>query len=152
MRLTPIYWFVIGLVFLLVGGIELAVGVLGTEWTFAGISVSGTYLPWRGVIVAAAGAIYVRGVLADLQQTRAQAVILLASLMLWIVAGHALLATILGTLPGGEDVWIASASQLLVALGPPYPPSLALLPVTLPALLYPDIDWPVVGSLSVKQS
>ncbi|MEF8774856.1 MAG: hypothetical protein V5A37_09075, partial [Halobacteriales archaeon] len=58
------------------------------------------------------------------------------SLMVWIVAGTDLLATFLGALPGGPDVWVAGAGDLAAAMGAPYSPAVAALPFTLAALVY----------------
>lgn len=74
----------------------------------------------------------------------------MASLMVWIVAGTDLLGTVLGAIPGGPGVWIASTGEIAAVLGPPYQPSLLAALPALIALRYvgdrhdgasADTDW-----------
>ncbi len=134
MRIERLYWVVVGIGLLVVGGIELAVGTLGVSRTVGPVSIGGTYVLWRGIIVAAAGGVYVHAVLADIPQIREQATIVLASGMLWITAGTQVLTTVLGAIPGGAGTWIAPPGAILGALAPPYAPALIAVPFTLPAI------------------
>ena len=59
--------------------------------------------------------------------------------MLWIVGGNELLATVLGAIPGGPDVWVASAGAILGSLAPPYGPAVVGGLFALYALTYTEV-------------
>lgn len=127
---------------------ELYVGVLGVTIALAGlgalghvvgvgaadplpfVTLSGTYVLWRAVILLSVGALYLSAARGGLTQRSNQAVVVMASVMVWIVAGTDLLGMVLGAISGSPAVWIASANEIVTALGPPYQPSLL---VALPA-------------------
>lgn len=138
MRADRLYWVVVGVSLLVGGGAELVGGVLGVDRTVGPMSIGGTYAPWRGIIVAAAGGLYAHAVFADIPLVRERAVVVLASGMLWITAGTRTVTTVLGAVPGGTEVWIASPGAILGALAPPYVPALLAVPFTLPAVRYLD--------------
>ena len=138
MRIEHLYWVVVGIGLLVVGGIELAVGILGVSRTVGPISIGGTYVLWRGIILATAGGLYIHAVLADVPRVRERAIIVLASGMLWITAGTQLLTTILGAIPGGAEMWIAPPGAIFGALAPPYAPALIAILLTLPAIRHLD--------------
>lgn len=138
MRAEQLYWVAVGIGLLFGGGAELIVGVFAAEQTVGPVSIGGTYAAWRGVIVAAAGGLYVHAVFADVSLVRERAVVVLASGMLWITAGTRIVTTVLGAVPGGAGTWIAPPEAMLGALAPPYVPALLAVSFTLPAIRYLD--------------
>ncbi|MFW6376535.1 MAG: hypothetical protein ACOC0F_01035 [archaeon] len=130
------YFGAFGGLLLLVGGVALLLGITGGEFEVSFVTISGTFLAWRGIVVLSAGAFYLHAVANGLEDRRQQATVFMGSLMLWIVGGTDLLATLLGAVPGGPDVWIASAGDLAAAMLPPYSPAIVALPFSLVALAY----------------
>ncbi len=139
-RWDEFYFGAFGLLLLLAGAVELLLGITGGEFEIAVVTISGTFLAWRGIVVLSAGAFYLQAAANGLDDRRQQATVFMGSLMLWIVGGTDLLATLLGAIPGGPDVWIASAADLAAAMGPPYSPAIVALPFTLVALSYTRWD------------
>lgn len=135
-RRDEFYFGAFGVLLLLAGGVELLLGVSGGEFEVAVVTISGTFLAWRGIVVLSAGAFYLQAAANGLDDRRQQATVFMGGLMLWIVGGTDLLATLLGAIPGGPDVWIASTADLATAIGPPYSPAIIALPFTLLALRY----------------
>ena len=138
--LEDLYFGIVGAGVFLVGGTEILVGLTGGEVSIAIVTVGGTYLLWRGVILLSAGMFFVKSAFEGLENRRNQGVAFLASLMLWIVAGNSVLARVLGAIPGGPDVWIASADQFVGSLGPPYSPAVVFVVFTLVVLRYTEYD------------
>ncbi len=138
MRVERLYWVVVGIGLLLGGGAELVVGVLGVDRTVGPASVGGTDALWRGLIVTAAGGLYVHAVFADVSLVRERAVLVLAGGMLWITAGTLTVTAVLGAVPGGAEAWVAPPGAVLGALAPPYVPALLAVPFTLPAVRHLD--------------
>ncbi len=138
MRTENLYWVTVGIGLLVVGGVEVAVGILGVSRTAGPVVIGGTYVLWRGVILSTAGGLYVHAVLADVALVRERAIVVLASGMLWITAATQLLSTLLGAIPGGEGVWVAPPGAVLGALAPPYAPVLIAVVFTLPAVRHLD--------------
>jgi len=140
MRRDDIYFGVLGVAVVLAGAIATVRGigldVADLQSTLGVVTVSGTVLLWRGVILLSAGAFYLYGALEGLGGRETQSTVFLGSLMIWIVAGTDLLAAMLGAIPGGADVWVASGPEILAALGPPYTPSVIAAPFALAALAY----------------
>lgn len=138
MRITRLYWAFFGAGLLVVGGIELAAGILGVSRAVGPVSIGGTYVLWRGIILATAGGLYTHAVLADVPSVRERATVVLASGMLWITAGTQLLTAVLEAIPGGAETWIAPLGAIFGALAPPYAPALIAVLLTLPAIRHVD--------------
>lgn len=119
-----IYFGALGIVLVLVGGVQLLAGVSGNAVSISVLDVSGTYLLWRGTIVTSAGAFFLYGSTHGLEIRRNQVVTVLAGTMLWIVALTDLLGRFLGAIPGGTDVWVAGLDQIVLSFAPPYSPSI----------------------------
>lgn len=119
-----IYFGALGIISLLTGGLQLVAGVSGNSVSISVLSISGTYLLWRGVIVASAGAFFLYGSTNGLESRRNQVVAVLAGTMLWIVAVTDLLGRFLGAIPGDADVWVAGVDQIVLSFAPPYSPSI----------------------------
>jgi len=140
MRLDEAYFGLLGAAVGLVGMLAVARGlglaVPDPQPTLAVLTVSGTFLLWRGVILLSAGAFYLYGATEGLEDPSMRARVFMASLMIWIVAGVDLLGRLLGAIPGGADRWVASGSEILAAMGPPYSPAVLAAPLALAALAY----------------
>lgn len=131
-----IYFVILGVIVLGFGVVELLLGVTGRSFEWGLLEISGEFLLWRGLILFFAGAFYVSGVknFADIHQ---QAKILMASVMIWIIAGMQIFGMILESIPGGEDGgWFNTAEGFLEAYAGPYIPSLLLLPFSLVVIYY----------------
>ncbi len=126
----------LGLVAVLAGVVELVAGVSGDDRSLAFVTVSGTFLLWRGVIVASAGAFFLRAAVDGLDAQRQRGIVVLGAIMLWIVAGSDLLGRVLGAVPGGRDVWVGSVDGIVGSVAPPYAPAVVLAPLALPAIRY----------------
>ena len=122
---------------------DIGVGVTDPNAIVPLVTVAGTFLLWRGLILVLAGWLFLSGATEGLDERENQATVVLASVMVWIVAGTDLLSRLLGAIPGGPDVWIAGPTEVVAALGPPYGPALLAAPFALVALKYrhsPDGD------------
>ncbi|WP_138006105.1 hypothetical protein [Halalkalirubrum salinum] len=140
MRVDEVYFGVLGVAVGLMGLLAVVRG-LGLALpnpisTLGVLTISGTFLLWRGVILLSASAFYLQGVVEGLDRRNAQGTVFLGSLMLWIVAGTDLLARLLETIPGGSEQWLASSGEILAVLGPPFSPSVVAAPFALSALAY----------------
>jgi hypothetical protein len=127
---------VVGIALVAVGAVQTLLGIVGGQFESAFLTVGGDFLLWRGVILLPAGLFYVYGALNGLGSRQNQALVFMGSIMVWIVAGMGLLATLLEAIPGGEEVWVASATEIAMAMGPPYSPAVLALPFSLVALSY----------------
>lgn len=140
MRTDDAYFGLLGVAVGLAGLLAVARGVglaiPDPQSTLAVLTVSGTFLLWRGVILLSAGAFYLYGAIEGLDEPAMQARVFMGSLMLWIVAGVDLLGRLLGAIPGGSDQWIAGGGEVLAAMGPPYSPAVLAAPFALAALAY----------------
>lgn len=126
----------VGLMGLLAVGRGLGLSLLDPMSTLGVLTISGTFLLWRGVILLSASAFYIHGAAEGLDRQNAQGTVFLGSLMLWIVAGTDLLAILLEAIPGGSEQWFASSGEIVAALGPPFSPSVVAAPFALSALVY----------------
>ncbi|WP_181685197.1 hypothetical protein [Halorhabdus salina] len=134
----------LGAITTVIGVIVMARGVgLGTPEPILGVvTISGSILLWRGAVLTAAGAMYLSGASGGLTDRESQATVVMASLMIWVVAGSDLLATVLGAIPGGSGVWIAPPEAIVAALGPPYTPAVLLAVLALATLRYTGVTRP----------
>lgn len=137
MRLDELYVGVLGGILTLVGlGVLGQLLGIGSAESLPYVTLSGTYVLWRAVILLSVGLLYLSAAYHGLSQRRNQAVVVMASIMIWIVAGTDLLGTVLGAIAGSPDVWVAGPGEVVAALGPPYQPSLLAVPLTAIALRY----------------
>jgi hypothetical protein len=139
-----LYFGALGLVVALAGVVAVlrgvGVGITDPNTILPLVTVAGTFLVWRGLILVLAGWLFLTGATDGLDDRENQATVVMASLMLWIVAGADLLSRLLGAIPGGPDVWIAGPTEVVAALGPPYGPALLFAPFALVALKYRHSD------------
>ncbi len=133
-----VYFAVFGLIVLVFGVIELVVMVTaGTEGVAWGpLEISGMWLWWRAIILVSAGLIYLSSVKNSLQiHQLAKSVV--ASVMIWIVAGMEIWARIARSIPGGEGgPWFNPPADFIVTYAPPYMPEIYLLPLSLLVIFF----------------
>jgi len=112
----------------------MILGLTGRSLEFGIVEMSGEFLLWRGIILFSAGMFYLSGI-KNFENIHQQAKILMASLMIWIVAGVKIFSMILESIPG-EEGWFNTFEGFLASYSPPYIPSLLLLPFSLVVLYY----------------
>lgn len=116
------------------GLLEIIFSLTGRSFTWVIVTFAGEFVLWRGVILTAAGVIFLSAMnQPNPLQKRAQAV--LASLMIWIVAGMEVLSLLLGAIPGEGSRWITGLDGFISGCVEPVIPSILLLPVTLVLVL-----------------
>jgi len=131
-----VYFAILGLVTLYIGATEMILGLTGRSLEFGIVEMSGEFLLWRGIILFSAGMFYLSGI-KNFENIHQQAKILMASLMIWIVAGVKIFSMILESIPGGEEGgWFNTLEGFLASYSAPYIPSLFLLPFSLVVLYY----------------
>lgn len=129
-----VYFAVLGLVTLYIGATEMILGSTGRGLEFGIVEMSGEFLLWRGIILFSAGMFYLSGI-KNFENIHQQAKVLMASIMIWIVAGVKIFSMILESIPG-EEGWFNTFEGFLASYSPPYIPSLLLLPFSLVVLYY----------------
>jgi hypothetical protein len=137
-KFGSIYFGVFGAIVLIFGIMGFVVmGVYGMEGvTWGPLEMSGMFLVWESIILAAAGVMYLSSI-SNFGDVRQLAKALAASIMIWIVAGMAIWAMIAGSIPGGEGgPWFNPPADFIASYGPPYMPAIFLLPLSL-AIIYP---------------
>ena len=140
-RFGSIYFAIFGVIVLGFGMAEILLGITGRNFEWGLLEISGEFLLWRGLILFFAGAFYVSGVknFADIHQ---QAKVIMASVMIWIIAGMQIFGMILESIPGGEDGgWFNTAEGFLETYAGSYIPSLFLLPFSLVVIYYIRLKW-----------
>jgi len=131
-----VYFTVFGLVVLGIGAAEILLGLTGRSLECGIMEMSGEFLLWRGLILFFAGVFYLSSIknFSDIHQ---QAKIVMASVMIWIIAGMQIFSMILESIPGGEEGgWFNTLEGFLASYSAPYIPSLFLLPFSLVVLYY----------------
>jgi len=131
-----IYFAIFGLIVLAFGVAERLLGITGRSFELGLLEMSGEFLLWQGIILFSAGAFYLSSFknFSDIHQ---QAKVVMASVMIWIVAGMQIFGMILESIPGGEDGgWFNTAEGFLETYAGPYIPELFLLPFSLVVIYY----------------
>ena len=137
-----VYFAIFGLVVLGFGAAEIILGITGKSFEWGILEMSGEFLLWRGLILFFAGAFYLSG-FKDFADIHQQAKIVMASVMIWIIAGLQIFSMILESIPGGEDGgWLNTAEGFLATYAAPYIPSLFLLPFSLVVVYYIRLNRP----------
>lgn len=134
-RSGSIYASIFGTIVLGFGIVELVVigttGMEGVSW--GPLEMSGMWLWWTGIIFVSAGIMYVSSA-TNFMDIRQLAKAVVASIMIWIVAGMAIFDKVASSIPG-EETWVNSPGDFLAGCGPPYTPAIYLLPLSL-AIIY----------------
>ena len=76
-----LYFGALGVGLLLAGAVEVLVGISGNELSIAFVSVGGTFLLWRGIIVLSAGAFFLRSAVNGIETPRDQGVVVLGAII-----------------------------------------------------------------------
>jgi len=135
-KFASVYFSIFGLVVLGLGIAELIIGIAGKSFTWSILEISGGLLLWKGIILFSAGFFYLSSV-KNLSEIHQLAKNVMASVMLWIIAGMQIFAIITESIPGGEGGgWINTWEGFLSAYSPPYIPALILLPFSLVTVYY----------------
>ena len=134
-RSGSIYASIFGTIVLGFGIVELVViGTTGMEGVCWGpLEMSGMWLWWTGIIFVSAGIMYLSSA-TNFMDIRQLAKAVVASIMIWIVAGMAIFDKVASSIPG-EETWVNSPRDFLAGCGPPYTPAIYLLPLSL-AIIY----------------
>jgi len=130
-RSGSIYVSIFGAIVLGFGIVELVViGTTGMEGVCWGpLEMSGMWLWWTGIIFVSAGIMYLSSA-TNFMDIRQLAKSVVASIMIWIVAGMAIFDKVASSIPG-EETWVNSPGDFLAGCGPPYTPAIYLLPLSL---------------------
>ncbi|TKJ47009.1 hypothetical protein CEE34_05960 [Candidatus Aerophobetes bacterium Ae_b3a] len=134
-KFASVYFSVFGLIVLGLGIAELIIGIAGKSFTWSILEISGGLLLWKGIILFFAGFFYLSSV-KNLSEIHQLAKNVMASVMLWTIAGMQIFAIITESIPGGEEGWINTWEGFLSAYSPPYIPALILLPFSLVTVYY----------------
>ncbi len=130
------YFFLFGLFVLGFGIAELIIGIAGRSFAWGILEISGEFLVWRGFILFFAGLFYLSSV-KNLVEIHQLAKVVMASIMIWIIAGTQIFALIAESIPGGEEgAWLNNWRDFLSTYSPAYIPSLILLPFSLVTIYY----------------
>jgi len=134
-KFASVYFSIFGLIVLGLGIAELIIGIAGKSFTWSILEISGGLLLWKGIILFFAGFFYLSSV-KNLTEIHQLAKNVMASVMLWTIAGIQIFAIITESIPGGEEGWINTWEGFLSAYSPPYIPALILLPFSLVTIYY----------------
>ncbi len=134
-KFAGVYFAIFGRVVLGLGIAELIIGIAGKSFTWSILEISGGLLLWKGIILFFAGFFYLSSI-KNLTKIHQLAKNVMASVMLWTIAGMQIFAIITESIPGGEEGWINTWEGFLSAYSPPYIPALILLPFSLVTVYY----------------
>jgi len=134
-KFGSVYFSIFGLIVLGLGIAELIIGIAGGSFTWSILEISGGLLLWKGIILFFAGFFYLSSV-KNLTKIHQLAKNVMASIMLWTIAGMQIFAIITESIPGEEEGWINTWEGFLSAYSPPYIPALILLPFSLVTIYY----------------
>jgi len=136
-KFGQIYFTILGAVALAFGAAEL-IASAGGGFTWGILDSSGAtdplFLPWRAIILLSVGFFYLSSV-KDFAEVHQLAKAVMASIMIWIVAGMAIWTRIASSIPG-EETWFNSLEGFLASYAPPYCPEMFLLPFSLVIVYY----------------
>jgi len=136
-KFGQVYFTILGAVALAFGAAEL-IASAGGGFTWGILDSSGAtdplFLPWRAIILLSVGFFYLSSV-KDFAEVHQLAKAVMASIMIWIVAGMAIWTRIASSIPG-EETWFNSLEGFLASYAPPYCPEMFLLPFSLVIVYY----------------
>jgi len=138
-KTIDVFLALMGTATLIPGLLEVLFGLTGESYSWGKLTFGGEFTLWRGLILLAAGVLYLFAInQSNPIHKKAQAI--LASSMIWIVGGIEILSILLNSITGGEGVWISSTKEFLSYYTGPFIPSLFLLPVSL-LFFFLVISW-----------
>jgi hypothetical protein len=137
-RFGSIFFALLGIAAIVLGILEFVVlgtyGLEGHNWgplgVFPGDFGEGAW--WTGIVLICAGALYLSSV-SKFAEMRQLAKAVLASIMIWILAGISLWGMITESIPTGAESgpWFNNAADFFTTYAWPYAPEIFLLPFSL---------------------
>jgi len=137
-KIGRVYFGVLGIITLIFGITDLIVTLGGNDFSWGILEISSDMFRggWGGLIVISAGLFYLSG-LKNFLEIHQLSKTLMASLLIWILAGTDIFVRITESIPGGEEGhWFNSLEGFLETYSPPYPPVIFLLPFSLIILFF----------------
>jgi len=137
-KIGRIYFGFFGIVTLVFGIADLIVSIGGSDFSWGILEISSDMFRggWGGLIVVFAGLFYLSS-LKNFLEIHQFSKALMASILIWILAGTDIFVRITESIPGGEEgPWINSLEEFLGTYAPPYPPVIFLLPFSLVILFF----------------
>jgi len=137
-KIGRIYFGFFGIVTLVFGITDLIVSIGGSDFSWGILEISSDMFRggWGGLIVISAGFFYLSS-LKNFLEIHQFSKALMASILIWILAGTDIFVRITESIPGGEEgPWINSLEEFLGTYAPPYPPVIFLLPFSLVILFF----------------
>jgi len=137
-RIGIVYFRILGIVTLIFGITDLIVTIGGNDFSWGVLEISSDMFRggWGGLIVISAGLFYLSS-LKNFLEIHQLSKALMASILIWILAGTDIFVRITESIPGGEGgPWFNSLEGFLSAYIPPYPPVIFLLPFSLVILFF----------------
>jgi len=137
-KIGRVYFGILGFVTLIFGIADLMVAIGGNDFSWGILEISSDMFRggWGGLIVISAGFFYLSS-LKNFLEIHQLSKALMASMLIWIVAGTDIFVRITESIPGGEEgPWFNSLEGFLGTHAPPYPPVIFLLPFSLMILFF----------------
>jgi len=137
-RIGRVYFGVLGIITLIFGITNLIVTLGGNDFSWGILEISSDMFRggWGGLIVISAGLFYLSS-LKNFSEIHQFSRALMASILIWILAGTDIFVRITESIPGGEEgPWINSLEGFLSTYAPPYQPVIFLLPFSLIILFF----------------
>lgn len=136
--LAVFYFAVLGLLTAAFGFAYLLVtiGIVG-EFSYSILEIPGDMFGggWGGIVLLSAGLFYLMG-LKDFNEIHQFGKIVMASILIWLLAGCDIFAMITESIPGGDEGWFNTLSGFIETYYPPYTPAVLLLPFSLVVIYY----------------
>ena len=120
----------IGVLTLVPGLLEILFSLMGNSLVWGKVAFRGDFMFWRGIILTSSGIFFVLSAY-DPTPVEKRARAILASSMIWIVAGVEAASLVLGAIPGDGSRWFNSPTGFLNSFSGPFNPSIYLLPISL---------------------
>jgi len=137
-KIGRVYFGILGIVTLIFGIADLMVIIGGRDFSWSILEISSDMFRggWGGLIVISAGLFYLSS-LKNFLEIHQLSKALMASILIWILAGTDIFVRITESILGGEGgPWFNSLEGFLSTYAPPYPPVIFLLPFSLVILFF----------------
>lgn len=137
-KIGRVYFGILGIFTLIFGIADLMVTIGGSDFSWGILEISSDMFRggWGGLIVIFAGLFYLSS-LKKFLEIHQLSKALMASILIWILAGTDIFVRITESIPGGEGgPWFNSLEGFLGTYTPPYPPVIFLLPFSLVILFF----------------
>jgi len=137
-KIGRVYFGILGIFTLIFGIADLMVTIGGSDFSWGILEISSDMFRggWGGLIVISAGLFYLSS-LKNFLEIHQFSKALMASILIWILAGTDIFVRITESIPGGEEgPWFNSLEGFLGTYAPPYPSVIFLLPFSLMILFF----------------